>query len=78
MVFVCNLRNTHSLANVVITFAIKTWQSCHYIKPMPRVYTRECDENKNTRFWATYADKAFDVTAPITGSVVFKFLISFA
>ena len=27
---------------------------CHYIKPIARVYTRECHENKNTRFWATY------------------------
>ena len=26
----------------------------HYIKPIARVYTRECHENKNTRFWATY------------------------
>ena len=25
-----------------------------YIKPIARVYTRECHENKNTRFWATY------------------------
>ena len=55
MVFVCNLRNIHSLANVVILFAIKTCQPCHYIKPIARVYTRECHENKNTRFWATYA-----------------------
>ena len=54
MVFVCNLRNIHSLANVVILFAIKTCQPCHYIKPIARVYTRECHENKNTRFWATY------------------------
>ena len=56
MVFVCNLRNIHSLANVVILFAIKTCQPCHYIKPIARVYTRECHENKNTRFWATYAN----------------------
>ena len=54
MVFVCNLRNIHSLANVVILFAIKTCQPCHYIKPIARVYTRECHENKNTRFWAAY------------------------
>ena len=54
MVFVCNLRNIHSLANVVILFAIKTCQPCHYIKPIARVYTRECHENKTTRFWATY------------------------
>ena len=54
MVFVCNLRSIHSLANVVILFAIKTCQPCHYIKPIARVYTRECHENKNTRFWATY------------------------
>ena len=27
----------------------------HYIKPMTHVYTRERHENKNTRFWATYA-----------------------
>ena len=53
MVFVCNLRNIHSLANVVILFAIKTCQPCHYIKPIARVYTRECHENKTTRFWAT-------------------------
>ena len=53
MVFVCNMRNIHSLANVVILFAIKTCQPCHYIKPIARVYTRECHENKNTRFWAT-------------------------
>ena len=26
----------------------------NYIKPIARVYTRECHENKNTRFWATY------------------------
>ena len=25
-----------------------------YIKPIARAYTRECHENKNTRFWATY------------------------
>ena len=49
MVFVCNLRNIHSLANVVISFAIKTCQPCHYIKPIARVYTRECHENKTTR-----------------------------
>ena len=54
MVFVCNLRNIDSLANVVILFAIKTCQPCHYIKPIARAYTRECHENKNTRFWATY------------------------
>ena len=54
MVFVCNMRNIHSLANVVILFAIKTCQPCHYIKPIARVHTRECHENKNTRFWATY------------------------
>ena len=54
MVFVRNLRSIHSLANVVILFAIKTCQPCHYIKPVARVYTRECHENKNTRFWATY------------------------
>ena len=48
------MRNIHSLANVVILFAIKTCQPCHYIKPIARVYTRECHENKNTRFWATY------------------------
>ena len=58
MVFVCNLRNIHSLANVVILFAIKTCQPCHYIKPIARVYKRECHENKNTRFWATY-EKAY-------------------
>ena len=56
MVFVCNLRNIHSLANVVILFAIKTCQPCHYIKPIARVYTRECHENKNTRFWATMVE----------------------
>ena len=49
MVFVCNLRSIHSLANVVILFAIKTCQPCHYIKPIARVYTRECHENKTTR-----------------------------
>ena len=54
MVFVCNLRSIHNRANVVILFAIKTCQPCHYIKPIARVYTRECHENKNTRFWATY------------------------
>ena len=54
MVFVCNLRNIHNLASVVILFAIKTCQPCHYIKPIDRVYTRECHENKTTRFWATY------------------------
>ena len=54
MVFVCNLRSIHSLANVVILFAIETCQPCHYIKPIARVYTRECHENKTTRFWATY------------------------
>ena len=53
MVFVCNLRSIHSLASVVILFAIKTCQPCHYIKPIDRVYTRECHENKTTRFWAT-------------------------
>ena len=47
------MRNIHSLANVVILFAIKTCQPCHYIKPIARVHTRECHENKNTRFWAT-------------------------
>ena len=46
MVFVCNLRNIYSLANVVILFAIKTCQPCHYIKPIVRAYTRECHENK--------------------------------
>ena len=59
MVFVCNLRNIDSLLNVVILFAIKTCQPCHYIKPIARVYTRECHENKNTRFWATYAITMF-------------------
>ena len=59
MVFVCNLRNIHSLANVVILFAIKTCQPCHYIKPIARVYTRECHENKNTQFWATYGLPSF-------------------
>ena len=54
MVFVCNLWNIYSLANVVILFAIKTCQPCHYIKPIARVYARECHENKITRFWATY------------------------
>ena len=54
MVFVCNLQSIHSLANVVILFAIKTCQPCHYIKPIARAYTRECHENKNTRFWATH------------------------
>ena len=54
MVFVRNLRSIDSLANVVILFAIKTCQPCHYIKPIARVYTRECHENKNTRLWATY------------------------
>ena len=54
MVFVCNLRSIHSLASVVILFAIKTCQPCHYIKPIARAYTRECHENKTTRFWATY------------------------
>ena len=44
----------HSLANVAILFAIKTCQPCHYNKPVARVYTRECNENKNTRFWAAY------------------------
>ena len=57
MVFVCNLQNTHSFPNVVILFAIKTCQPCHYIKPMTRNYTRERHENKNTRFWATYGLK---------------------
>ena len=56
MVFIFNLRNIDSLANVVILFAIKTWQPCHYIKPIARAYTRECHENKNTRFWATYGN----------------------
>ena len=28
------------------------------IKPIARVYTRECHENKNTRFWATYGQTA--------------------
>ena len=54
MVFVHNLRNIHSLANVVKSFAKKTCQPCHYIKLIARVYTCECRENKNTHaFWAT-------------------------
>ena len=39
MVFVCNLRSIHSLANVVILFAIKTSQPCQLYKPIARVYT---------------------------------------
>ena len=58
-VYVCNLQNIHSLLNVVILFAIKTCQPCHYIKPMTHVYTRERHENKNTRFWATYGSTVF-------------------
>ena len=58
MVFVCNLRNIHSFANVVILFAIKTYQPCHYIKPIARVYTRKCHANKTTRFWAIYGKTA--------------------
>ena len=54
MVFVCNLRSIQSLANAVILLAIKTCQPCPYIKPIARDYTRECHENENTRFWATY------------------------
>ena len=66
MVFVCNLRIIHSLANVVKLFAIKTCQPCHYIKPIDRVYTRECHENKNTRFWATMARHS---SQPFTANV---------
>ena len=62
MVFVCNLRSIHSLASVVILFAIKTCQPCHYIKPIDRVYTRECHENKTTRFWATYGNTCTEKT----------------
>ena len=36
----------------------------HYIKPIARVYTRECHENKTTRFWATY-----DYTKNVTVAV---------
>ena len=54
MIYVCNLRNIHSLSNVVILFTIKTCQPCHYIKPKTHVYTRERHENKNMPFWATY------------------------
>ena len=45
MVFVCNLRSIHSLANVVVLFTLKTCQPCHYIKPM----SRERRANKNTQ-----------------------------
>ena len=70
MVFVCNLRDIDSLTNVVILFAIKTCQPCHYIKPIARVYTRECHENKTTRFWATYDTISHrTLTRPITMQV---------
>ena len=62
MVFVCNLRSIRSLASVVILFAIKTCQPCHYIKPIARVYTRECHENRTTRFWATYGSAEVHTT----------------
>ena len=54
MVFVCNLRNIHCLANVVILFAIKTCQACQYTKSIARIYMRERHEDRNTHaFWAT-------------------------
>ena len=34
MLFVCNLRNIHSLANIVILFAIKTCQPCHSLNQL--------------------------------------------
>ena len=65
MVFVCNLRSIHSLANVVILFTLKTCQPCHYIKPM----SRECRANKNTQhslgylwsgsIWPTFKNDEF-------------------
>ena len=77
MVFVCNLRNIHSLANVVILFAIKTCQPCHYIKPIARVYTRECHENKNTRFWATYDINGLNtIKILLFGKILFLFILN--
>ena len=48
MVFVCNLQNIHSLANVVILFAIKTCQPCHYINQL-LAFTRESAARIKTR-----------------------------
>ena len=36
-----------------ILVALARVNASNYIKPIDRVYTRECHENKTTRFWAT-------------------------
>ena len=77
MVFVCNLRSIHSLASVVILFAIKTCQPCHYIKPIDRVYTRECHENKTTRFWATMVIYWYDKCKLCANEVNKMFILNF-
>ena len=44
---------THAFSQQVLQQAVQI-SICQCIKPIARVYTRECHENKNTRFWATY------------------------
>ena len=40
-------------SRVFILVALARVNASNWFKPIARVYTRECHENKNTRFWAT-------------------------
>ena len=77
MVFVCNLRSIHSLANVAVLFTPKTCQPCHYIKPINR--ERHARIKTRSVLWAIYgrANKVAAESISIAKNLVLSILPAF-